>query len=195
MNDCFACYKCHWVPCFYEITHWYMCPSIHIALWNQWLFSWLFCRECTLEYALLSPSEKWPPKKGSFSLLDVIFIRCQTSHLSSWSRGKLYQGSHTLEYSCWKMTREFAFVFFSCCKYVVEQMRIVSTCLYFYWLAPRHESCPSMFDVILICVTFRSEKEVVDNVNEIYKLGTFVNIHQMRDLGDRLQMIVMGHRR
>ncbi|ELU04831.1 hypothetical protein CAPTEDRAFT_155270 [Capitella teleta] len=40
-----------------------------------------------------------------------------------------------------------------------------------------------------------SEKEVVDDLSEIYQLGTFVNIHQMRDLGDRLQMIVMGHRR
>ncbi|KAG8126776.1 hypothetical protein E2320_021866 [Naja naja] len=40
-----------------------------------------------------------------------------------------------------------------------------------------------------------NESDVVENLNEIYQMGTFVQIHEMQDLGDRLRMIVMGHRR
>ncbi|KAL7992866.1 hypothetical protein Chor_017122 [Crotalus horridus] len=40
-----------------------------------------------------------------------------------------------------------------------------------------------------------NEADVVENLNEIYQMGTFVQIHEMQDLGDRLRMIVMGHRR
>uniref|UniRef100_A0A8C3HSD6 Lon protease homolog, mitochondrial n=1 Tax=Chrysemys picta bellii TaxID=8478 RepID=A0A8C3HSD6_CHRPI len=40
-----------------------------------------------------------------------------------------------------------------------------------------------------------SESDVVENLNEIYQTGTFVQIHEMQDLGDKLRMIVMGHRR
>ncbi|XP_063002940.1 lon protease homolog, mitochondrial [Elgaria multicarinata webbii] len=40
-----------------------------------------------------------------------------------------------------------------------------------------------------------NESDVVENLNEIYQTGTFVQIHEMQDLGDRLRMIVMGHRR
>ena len=32
-------------------------------------------------------------------------------------------------------------------------------------------------------------------MDEIYDVGTFVQIHEMQDLGDKLRMIVMGHRR
>nr|XP_034972882.1 lon protease homolog, mitochondrial [Zootoca vivipara] len=40
-----------------------------------------------------------------------------------------------------------------------------------------------------------NESDVVENLDEIYQTGTFVQIHEMQDLGDRLRMIVMGHRR
>ncbi|XP_043946561.1 lon protease homolog, mitochondrial [Protopterus annectens] len=40
-----------------------------------------------------------------------------------------------------------------------------------------------------------SESDVVENLEEIYHTGTFVQIHEMQDLGDKLRMIVMGHRR
>ncbi|CAL4073928.1 unnamed protein product, partial [Meganyctiphanes norvegica] len=39
------------------------------------------------------------------------------------------------------------------------------------------------------------EREVVDNVSELYNVGTFVQIHELQDLGDKLRMIVMAHRR
>ncbi|XP_075031493.1 lon protease homolog, mitochondrial isoform X3 [Calonectris borealis] len=40
-----------------------------------------------------------------------------------------------------------------------------------------------------------NESDVVEDLNEIYQMGTFVQIHEMQDLGDKLRMIVMGHRR
>ncbi|XP_020371186.1 lon protease homolog, mitochondrial isoform X1 [Rhincodon typus] len=40
-----------------------------------------------------------------------------------------------------------------------------------------------------------NESDAVESLNEIYRIGTFVQIHEMQDLGDRLRMIVMGHRR
>lgn len=36
---------------------------------------------------------------------------------------------------------------------------------------------------------------MVESLDEIYHTGTFVQIHEMQDLGDKLRMIVMGHRR
>ncbi|KAI0214087.1 hypothetical protein LSAT2_000823 [Lamellibrachia satsuma] len=39
------------------------------------------------------------------------------------------------------------------------------------------------------------EQEVVKHLSDIYNVGTFVQIHEMQDLGDKLRMIVMGHRR
>ena len=30
---------------------------------------------------------------------------------------------------------------------------------------------------------------------DLYSIGTFVQIHEMHDMGDKLRMIVMGHRR
>lgn len=41
----------------------------------------------------------------------------------------------------------------------------------------------------------RNEKEVVDSLDDIYRVGTFVQITEMQDLGDRLRMLVMAHRR
>lgn len=36
---------------------------------------------------------------------------------------------------------------------------------------------------------------MVESLDEVYHTGTFVQIHEMQDLGDKLRMIVMGHRR
>ncbi|XP_025717111.1 lon protease homolog, mitochondrial [Callorhinus ursinus] len=40
-----------------------------------------------------------------------------------------------------------------------------------------------------------NESDVVERLDEVYHTGTFVQIHEMQDLGDKLRMIVMGHRR
>ncbi|TRY70148.1 hypothetical protein TCAL_08724 [Tigriopus californicus] len=40
-----------------------------------------------------------------------------------------------------------------------------------------------------------NEKEVVDSVSELFSVGTFVQILEMQDLGSRLRLVVMGHRR
>lgn len=40
-----------------------------------------------------------------------------------------------------------------------------------------------------------NESDVADTLEDIYSTGTFVQIHEMQDLGDKLRMIVMGHRR
>jgi Lon-like ATP-dependent protease len=41
----------------------------------------------------------------------------------------------------------------------------------------------------------RNESDVVNNVSEVYPVGTFAQIHEMQDLGDRLRLVVMAHRR
>ncbi|XP_047443481.1 lon protease homolog, mitochondrial [Mugil cephalus] len=40
-----------------------------------------------------------------------------------------------------------------------------------------------------------NESDVVESLDAVYNTGTFVQIHEMQDLGDKLRMIVMGHRR
>ncbi|XP_056095069.1 lon protease homolog, mitochondrial [Rhinichthys klamathensis goyatoka] len=40
-----------------------------------------------------------------------------------------------------------------------------------------------------------NESDVVESLDAVYRTGTFVQIHEMQDLGDKLRMIVMGHRR
>ncbi|XP_030228614.1 lon protease homolog, mitochondrial [Gadus morhua] len=40
-----------------------------------------------------------------------------------------------------------------------------------------------------------NQSDVVTSLDAIYSTGTFVQIHEMQDLGDKLRMIVMGHRR
>ncbi|XP_061744502.1 lon protease homolog, mitochondrial [Nerophis ophidion] len=40
-----------------------------------------------------------------------------------------------------------------------------------------------------------NESDVVESLDAVYATGTFVQIHEMQDLGDKLRMIVMGHRR
>lgn len=44
-------------------------------------------------------------------------------------------------------------------------------------------------------LSLSNESDVVESLDEIYHTGTFVQIHEMQDLGDKLRMIVMGHRR
>lgn len=39
------------------------------------------------------------------------------------------------------------------------------------------------------------ESEVVNNMNDVYSVGVFAQIHEMQDLGDRLRLVVMAHRR
>ncbi|KRZ31470.1 Lon protease -like protein, mitochondrial [Trichinella pseudospiralis] len=40
-----------------------------------------------------------------------------------------------------------------------------------------------------------NEKEVIESLSEIYNVGTFVQIREMQDFGDRLGMVLEGHRR
>uniref|UniRef100_A0A8D0ZRS5 Lon protease homolog, mitochondrial n=2 Tax=Sus scrofa TaxID=9823 RepID=A0A8D0ZRS5_PIG len=51
--------------------------------------------------------------------------------------------------------------------------------------------CPCSF----VSLSLSNESDVVESLDEIYHTGTFVQIHEMQDLGDKLRMIVMGHRR
>jgi hypothetical protein len=40
-----------------------------------------------------------------------------------------------------------------------------------------------------------NDSEVVNNINDVYNVGVFAQIHEMQDLGDRLRLVVMAHRR
>ncbi|KAJ9594735.1 hypothetical protein L9F63_013945, partial [Diploptera punctata] len=40
-----------------------------------------------------------------------------------------------------------------------------------------------------------NESDIVNNLTEVYSVGTFAQIHEMQDLGDRLRLVVMAHRR
>lgn len=40
-----------------------------------------------------------------------------------------------------------------------------------------------------------NESEVVNSVDELHSVGSFCQIHELQDLGDKLRMIVMAHRR
>lgn len=40
-----------------------------------------------------------------------------------------------------------------------------------------------------------NDVEVVENIDDVYKVGVFAQIHEMQDLGDRLRLVVMAHRR
>lgn len=37
--------------------------------------------------------------------------------------------------------------------------------------------------------------EVVAKIDDLYKIGTFAQIQELQDLGDKLRMVVVGHRR
>ena len=40
-----------------------------------------------------------------------------------------------------------------------------------------------------------NESEVVSSLDDIYNVGTFVQIAELHDAGDKIRMIVQGHRR
>lgn len=40
-----------------------------------------------------------------------------------------------------------------------------------------------------------NEAEIVQNLDDIYSVGTFAQIHEVQDLGNRLRLVVMAHRR
>lgn len=48
------------------------------------------------------------------------------------------------------------------------------------------------FNMLLNC---RNESDVVEKIDDVYTVGTFGQIHEVQDLGDRLRLVVMGHRR
>lgn len=40
-----------------------------------------------------------------------------------------------------------------------------------------------------------NESDVIHDLNDIYEVGTFVQITEMHDVGDKIRMIIQGHRR
>ncbi|XP_076249651.1 lon protease homolog, mitochondrial isoform X2 [Calliopsis andreniformis] len=48
---------------------------------------------------------------------------------------------------------------------------------------------------IFLKKTEENEAEVVQNLDDIYSVGTFAQIHEVQDLGNRLRLVVMAHRR
>lgn len=43
---------------------------------------------------------------------------------------------------------------------------------------------------------YSDTREVVDSMNDLYHIGTFVHIHEIQDLEEyKMRMIVMAHRR
>ncbi|XP_063244437.1 lon protease homolog, mitochondrial-like isoform X2 [Bacillus rossius redtenbacheri] len=40
-----------------------------------------------------------------------------------------------------------------------------------------------------------NESEVVNSVEDVYSIGTFTQIHEMQDMGDKMRLVVMAHRR
>lgn len=59
--------------------------------------------------------------------------------------------------------------------------------------APPPHSCTEL--PLPHCLPLSNESDMVESLDEVYHTGTFVQIHEMQDLGDKLRMIVMGHRR
>ncbi|EZA59062.1 lon protease homolog, mitochondrial isoform X2 [Ooceraea biroi] len=43
--------------------------------------------------------------------------------------------------------------------------------------------------------TEENEAEIVQNLDEIYSIGTFAQVHEVQDLGNRLRLVIMAHRR
>ncbi|KAK3925590.1 Lon protease-like protein, mitochondrial [Frankliniella fusca] len=40
-----------------------------------------------------------------------------------------------------------------------------------------------------------NEAQVISSLDDVYQIGTFVQIHELQDVGDRLRLVVMAHRR
>lgn len=39
------------------------------------------------------------------------------------------------------------------------------------------------------------EEEIIHNLDDVYSVGTFAQIQELQDLGDKLRMVVVAHRR
>jgi len=39
------------------------------------------------------------------------------------------------------------------------------------------------------------EEEIIHNLDDVYAVGTFAQIQELQDLGDKLRMVVVAHRR
>nr|KAF7423729.1 hypothetical protein H0235_009012 [Vespula pensylvanica] len=48
---------------------------------------------------------------------------------------------------------------------------------------------------IFLKKTEENEAEIVQNIDDIYSVGTFAQIHEVQDLGNRLRLVIMAHRR
>lgn len=40
-----------------------------------------------------------------------------------------------------------------------------------------------------------NDKDVVENLDDIYDIGTFAQIHEVKDLGDQIKLVATAHRR
>ena len=47
----------------------------------------------------------------------------------------------------------------------------------------------------MISFPYSNEAEVISSLDDIYDVGTFVQITELQDLGERIRMIIQGHRR
>jgi Lon-like ATP-dependent protease len=47
----------------------------------------------------------------------------------------------------------------------------------------------------MLLLLYRNESDVMNNINDVYSIGTFAQIHEVQDLGDRMRLVVMAHRR
>ena len=46
-----------------------------------------------------------------------------------------------------------------------------------------------------VIVSYSNENDVIRSLDEIYDVGTFVQITELHDYGERIRMIIQGHRR
>ncbi|XP_047115243.1 lon protease homolog, mitochondrial-like [Schistocerca piceifrons] len=48
---------------------------------------------------------------------------------------------------------------------------------------------------VFLKINDENTSDVVTNVSDVYRIGTFAQIYEMQDLGDKLRLVVMAHRR
>ncbi|XP_049962381.1 lon protease homolog, mitochondrial-like [Schistocerca serialis cubense] len=48
---------------------------------------------------------------------------------------------------------------------------------------------------VFLKINDENTSDVVSNVSDVYRIGTFAQIYEMQDLGDKLRLVVMAHRR
>ena len=49
--------------------------------------------------------------------------------------------------------------------------------------------------VIMLVFPYSNESDVIRSLDEVHNIGTFVQITELHDIGDRMRMIIQGHRR